>query len=143
MLKTLTPEQVEAAKALLPVIKVDVKDVPDVLYAEVLAEVEGHSARVVICTDHTRIILMEKDGEVLMEQASAPGVQIQPAKSAKPAMTLREIVDFALEVPLAEIDFIREAATMNQALADEGLQGYGLKIGKIAHRTGGAQAALR
>ncbi len=134
VLKTLTPEQVEAAKTLLPVIKVDVKDVkdvPDVLYAEVLAEVEGHSARVVICTDHTRIILMEKDGEVLMEQASAPGVQIQPAKSAKPAMTLREIVDFALEVPLAEIDFIREAATMNQALADEGLQGYGLKIGKI------------
>lgn len=128
VLKTLTPEQVEAAKALLPVIKVDVKDVPDVLYAEVLAEVRGHSARVVICTDHTRIILMEKDGEVLMEQASAPGVQIQPAK---PAMTLREIVDFALEVPLAEIDFIREAATMNQALADEGLQGYGLKIGKI------------
>ena len=46
-------------------------------------------------------------------------------------MTLREIVEFALQVPLAEIDFIREAATMNQALADEGLQGYGLRIGKI------------
>ena len=37
VLKTLTPEQVDAAKALLPIIKVDVKDVPDVLYAEVLA----------------------------------------------------------------------------------------------------------
>ena len=34
-------------------------------------------------------------------------------------------------MPLVEIDFIREAATMNQALADEGLQGYGLRIGKI------------
>lgn len=115
VLNTLTPAQVEEAKALLPIIKVDVKDVPDVLYAEVLAEVEGHSARVVICTDHTRIVLMELDGEVLMEQNSAPGVQIQPAKSDKPAMTLREIVAFALEVPLA----------------DEGLQGYGLRIGKI------------
>ena len=58
-------------------------------------------------------------------------MQIQPAKADKPAMTLKEIVAFALEVPLAEIDFIREAATMNQALADEGLQGYGLRIGKI------------
>ena len=38
VLKTLTPDQVDAAKALLPAIKVDVKDVPDVLYAEVLAE---------------------------------------------------------------------------------------------------------
>ena len=131
VLKTLTPDQVDAAKALLPAIKVDVKDVPDVLYAEVLAQVEGHSARVVICTDHTRIILMERDGEVLMAQDSAPGVQIQAAPSSKPAMTLREIVEFALQVPLAEIDFIREAATMNQALADEGLQGYGLRIGKI------------
>jgi len=131
VLKTLTPAQVEAAKALLPAIKVDVKDVPDVLYAEVLAEVGGHSARVVICTDHTRIILMEKDGEVLLQQNKAPGVQIQAAPSSKPAMTLREIVDFSLQVPLAEIDFIREAATMNQALAEEGLQGYGLQIGKI------------
>ncbi|MFM1690094.1 serine dehydratase subunit alpha family protein [Aeromonas salmonicida] len=104
VLNTLTPAQVEEAKGLLPIIKVDVKDVPDVLYAEVLAEVEGHSA---------------------------PGVQIQSAKSDKPAMTLREIVAFALEVPLAEIDFIGAAATMNQALADEGLQGYGLRIGKI------------
>lgn len=78
VLKTLTPAQVEAAKALLPCIVVDVKDVPDVLYAEVLAEVEGHSARVVICTDHTRIILMEKDGEVLMEQNSAPACRSSP-----------------------------------------------------------------
>ncbi len=53
VLKTLTPQQVDAAKALLPIIQVDVKDVPDVLYAEVLAEADGHSARVVICTDHT------------------------------------------------------------------------------------------
>lgn len=78
MLKTLTPQQVEAAKALLPIIKVDVKDVPDVLYAEVLAEADGHSARVVICTDHTRIVLLEKDGEVLMEQDSAPGCRSSP-----------------------------------------------------------------
>ncbi len=45
VLKALTPAQVEEAKSLLPAIKVDVKDVPDVLYAEVLAQVEGHSAR--------------------------------------------------------------------------------------------------
>lgn len=131
VLKQLTPEQVAHAKSLLPTISVDVKDVPDVLYAEVEAQAAEHTARVVICTDHTRIILMEKDGEVLLQQDSAPGVQIQPAKSDKPAMSLREIVDFSLSVPLGEIDFILEAARLNQALADEGLQGYGLRIGKI------------
>ena len=44
VLKALTPAQVEAAKALLPIIQVDVKDVPDVLYAEVLAEVDVTTA---------------------------------------------------------------------------------------------------
>ena len=84
VLKSLTPDQVEAAKGLLPTIEVDVKDVPDVLYAEVLAEVEGHSARVVICTDHTRIVLMEKDGEVLMVQDSAPGCRSSQPRPTSP-----------------------------------------------------------
>ena len=42
-------------------IKVDVKDVPDVLYAEVLAEVEGHSARVVICTDQSEAMRYQEE----------------------------------------------------------------------------------
>lgn len=131
VLKSLTPEQIAHGKTLLPSISVDVKAVPDVLYAEVLAEAHGHTARVIICTDHTRITLMERDGEVLLQQDSAPGVQVQPAKSHQPAMTLRQIVEFALAVPCAEIAFILEAARLNQALADEGLQGYGLRIGQI------------
>ncbi len=129
VLKQLTPEQLATAKLLLPQVSLDVKAVPEVLYAEVLAEGGGHSARVVICTDHTRITLLELDGQELHRQSSAPALQLSTAPVT--VMTLESIVDFALQVPLAEIDFIREAAVMNQALSDEGLRGYGLQIGKI------------
>jgi L-cysteine desulfidase len=129
VLKQLTPEQLATAKLLLPQVSLDVKAVPEVLYAEVLAEGGGHSARVVICTDHTRITLLELDGQELHRQSSAPALQLSTAPVT--AMTLESIVGFALQVPLAEIDFIREAAVMNQALSDEGLRGYGLQIGKI------------
>ena len=57
---------------------------PDVLYAEVLAEVEGHSARVVICTDHTRIVLMEKDGEVLMGRTAPRRCRSSPPRPTSP-----------------------------------------------------------
>jgi len=123
VLKSLTPDQVEAAKGLLPTIEVDVKDVPDVLYAEVLAEVEGHSARVVICTDHTRIVLMEKDGEVLMVQDSAPGVQIKPAKADKPARSAMEEDD---EEASSEFD----ALGSDEEVAEEAVSKKKKKVSK-------------
>lgn len=129
VLKQLTSQQLEIAKQLLPQVRVDVKAVPEVLYAEVVAQGGGHEARVVICTDHTRITLLELDGQELQRKSSAPAVTIKTAGNS--AMTLQAIVEFALQVPLAGIAFIRDAAVMNQALSDEGLRGYGLQIGKI------------
>ena len=127
VLRGLTPAHVEAARALLPAVQVDVKDVPEVLYVEVLAEAEGHQARAVICTDHTRVVLLERDGEVLHTQSRDPGVKLQQG----PAMSLSTIIEFACQVPFDRIAFIREAAELNQALADEGLRGYGLRIGRL------------
>ena len=127
VLRGLTPAHVEAARALLPAVQVDVKDVPEVLYVEVLAEAEGHQARAVICTDHTRVVLLERDGEVLHTQSRDPGVKLQQG----PAMSLSTIIEFACQVPFERIAFIREAAELNQALADEGLRGYGLRIGRL------------
>ena len=130
VLKTLTQAQVEQARSLLPGIKVDIKEVPDVLYAEVLASVAGHSARVIICGSHTRITLMELDGQALPQELPKGGAAAQKINSFNAESTLRDIVDFALLVPIDDIGFIQEAARLNLALADEGLHGYGLCIGK-------------
>ena len=127
VLRAIDAADVALARDLLPATSIDVKSVAEVLYVEVLAEADGHQARVIICTDHTRVVLMERDGEVLHSQSREPAAQVQ--KQA--GMSLQTILQFASQVPLASIAFIREAASLNQALADEGLRGYGLRIGQM------------
>ena len=127
VLRAIDAADVALARDLLPATSIDVKLVAEVLYVEVLAEADGHQARVIICTDHTRVVLMERDGEVLHSQSREPAAQVQ--KQA--GMSLQTILQFASQVPLASIAFIREAASLNQALADEGLRGYGLRIGQM------------
>lgn len=58
-----------------------------------VAQGGGHEARVVICTDHTRITLLELDGQELQRQSSAPAVSIKTAGSS--VMTLQAIVGYA------------------------------------------------
>jgi L-cysteine desulfidase len=129
VLKNLTPAQVAQARAMLPQITVDVKDGSPLLYAEVKAYAPGHEARVIIAQAHTHIVLKELDGcaQESADDASRPAA----SKPAKPAMNMRDIVEFSEAVAYPEIAFILDAATMNQALADQGLQGLGLGIGKL------------
>jgi L-cysteine desulfidase len=137
VLKNLTPAQVEQARALLPRITVDVKDGSPLLYAEVKAYAPGHEARVIIAEAHTRIVLKELDGcaqtAANEETGTKAGTQagVHADNAAKPALLMRDIVAFAEAVPYPQIAFIRDAATLNQALADQGLQGLGLGIGKL------------
>jgi L-cysteine desulfidase len=131
VLRDLRPEHVEQAKSLMPQVTVDIKDVPDVLYAEVTSYAGDHVARVVIAENHTRIVALEKDGLDQMSAEGQSGALATPAEAVKPAMKMPAIVEFAEQAPYPEIAFILDAATMNQALADKGLQGLGLGIGKL------------
>ena len=60
VLRAITADDVARAQALLPATRIDVKSVAEVLYVEVLGEFDGHQARVIICTDHTRVVLMAR-----------------------------------------------------------------------------------
>ncbi|WP_413113794.1 serine dehydratase subunit alpha family protein [Thaumasiovibrio sp. DFM-14] len=131
VLATITAEQVDKSKTMLERIHVDVKDVADVLYAEVIAYVGDQQAKVVICSDHTRIVLKELNGQIMLDQAEGEiDTQLAHPIDESP-MTLTKVIDFALNVPLADIDFMTQAGVLNKALAVEGLNGYGLRIGKM------------
>lgn len=128
VLKNIESAHLEQAKALLPSVTVAVKTVPDALYVEVVAQADGETAKVVICTDHTRIILIEKNGVAL----PLPTLSKTPDQAeSQTELSLPQIFEYANEVPFEEIAFILSAASLNQALADEGLQGYGLQVGRI------------
>ncbi len=127
VLRNVQPHHIPLARALRDAIHVTVKDVDDPIYAEVFAEAEQDTARVVICHEHARIVLTEHNGVRLYEDQTNSGGDLAPAM---PAMTLDGLIDFATNVPTGDIEFMLEAVRLNSALSDEGQGGkYGLRIG--------------
>lgn len=132
VLHAVTAADLPTARALREATELGVVDANDPLYVEVLAEADGHAARVVICHDHTSVVLRERDGVVLFAAPSpekGPGGESAPA--GMPPMTLAALIAFATEVPLERIAFMEQAAALNSALSDEGMaREYGLRIGR-------------
>ena len=133
VLKALTPDVVALGKQYVADGKITVsvrEDTPHVLYAEAVVYGENHRVRVVITDDHTNIVVIEKDGTVLRDQRVEGGSGDDPKIAFLHTLTLADIVDFAEQVPLEDLAFLKEAERLNDHLSHEGLTGkYGLKIG--------------
>jgi len=139
VLKNPAPEDVRRAKQLADTkaVCVSVADTEHLLYvkatvslggASASAEVDPH-AYAVIEDDHDRIVETSFADRILMSSESAAAGAETVRKDF--GLTVREIYDFALEIPFEDISFILEDRTLNLALALEGLSGdYGLKVGK-------------
>ena len=137
VLKGLTPVKLEEGKALLAsnAVKVNHKDVPDVLYIEVIVHAGDNNARVIIQNRHDSITLVEKNGKILFSADSAADdsviQEVNPMDKVIEDLTEKEVWDFAVNVPLEKIEFIMEAVELNSKISEEGLRGdYGLKVGK-------------
>lgn len=92
---------------------------------------DGSSAKVRIANEHTNIMEIQKDGEVLFRK------EIEEVKTEElpdyELMTVEDIYDFALT---AEIDDVKEILDRqieyNTAISEEGIRGdYGANIGRI------------
>jgi len=135
VLKDLRPETVAAGKAMLAAhrVQVSIADEPNILYAEARLEAGGHWARVCIADAHTNVVRIEKDGATLF-QAESTGGATQAAYSLAGAKA-RDVYDFSTLAPFADIEFILDAARLNDALSREGMSGdYGLHIGATMAR---------
>lgn len=143
VLKDLTPEYVEAAKKYVAdgKVKISLADTTKKLYIDAVADYAGgHKARTIIQDDHDAIVYVEKDGKVLLDerQNSSASSKESPEEHQHVQKTtldyhlsLKKIYEFATTADLKDIEFIYEAATMNKALADEGLSHkYGLQVGR-------------
>ena len=135
VLKTLTPESIQAGKQMLldKKISIEVAQVPYILYSEVRATKGKHWVKVCIAEAHTRIILIEKDGELLFELDEFTNAS--DADNVLSEASAQSIYHFATTAPFSEISFILEAAHLNARLSDEGLENnYGLHIGTTLRR---------
>ena len=93
-------------------------------------------AKVRIANEHTNIVLIERDGEVLAQKDShaAPEEQNVPDYSL---LTVSDIYDFACTCELDDVRAILDRQIeMNTAIAEEGLRrDYGANIGKVLLKT--------
>ena len=142
VLSGFTPSQLDAARALVDtgVIHVEQKATPEVLYIEAIVSDGTDTARVIICRDHTNVVRIERNREVLVDRKISVG---EGEEDEGTGLTLENIFEFATTVPFEEIAFILDCVPMNTRVSEEGLKGgYGLEVGRRVGAGSSCRGAL-
>ena len=94
-------------------------------------------AKVRIANEHTNIVYVERDGEVLMQKDSAEPKE-EEALPDYSLLTVENIYDFACTCDLDDVrPILDRQIRLNTAIAEEGLRrDYGANIGKVLLTTG-------
>ena len=135
VLKQITPEQVEQAKAMLNAGKVSVSifETEHILYSEAALFAGNESVRVRIAAHHTNVIYIEKNDQTIFSKPCA--VETDNLNEIFTALSAKDIFDFSTTVVTEKIAFINDAAKLNCALSQEGLRAdYGLHIGRTLQK---------
>lgn len=135
VLKQITPEQVEQAKAMLNAGKVSVSifETEHILYSEAALFAGNESVRVRIAAHHTNVIYIEKNDQTIFSKPCA--VETDNLSKIFTALSAKDIFDFSMTVATEKIAFINDAAKLNCALSQEGLRtDYGLHIGRTLQK---------
>lgn len=129
VLRDVTPEDVESARALISQgrVRVELKETPEKLYIEILCTRGEETGRVIIAGRHSNLTLVERNGEALFVSRESTA----QAASVTYGLRVEEIDSFVRRVPVHELEFLQTALDINTKIASEGLrQNYGLGLGK-------------
>ncbi|MGL5123419.1 MAG: serine dehydratase subunit alpha family protein [Fusobacteriaceae bacterium] len=111
------------------------------LYIKIKVSKGLENAVVEIKDFHTAISSIEKNGISILKTNCDNGTILNSiGYEDRSFMTISSIYDFSMNIPLAQLQFLKEAIALNKAIANEGLTNdYGLKVGKtrISHMKNG------
>ena len=130
VLQGFSAEQLDEAKAMVDakIIHVEQKQTPEALYIEAFVEAGGQTGRVIVCRDHTNVVRVEKNGEVILDKPISIG---EGGGEKGTGLTIDGIYEFATTVPFEDIKFILDCVELNTRVSEEGMSGdYGLEVGK-------------
>ena len=131
VIANVTEEHVAAIQTYLDTadIKVTCPETPCLLDIRLTGWREGHHACVRVANNHTNIIYMEKDGEVLRELPVSGDAEDN--LQDKSVLNVKDIITFAEAVPLDKIrPVVGRQIELNAAIAEEGLRNsWGANIG--------------
>lgn len=133
VLSRVTPEEVKMISEQLSRIACDVKPAENgyIFYISVLAIGGGHTARVEIAGNHTNVIRIERDDQVIFSREYVE--QTSAGKTNHELLTVEDIVRFADTVEIGDVEeTIARQIAYNTAIAEEGLRNsWGANIGNI------------
>ena len=133
VLSRVTPEEVQMISEQLNRIACNVKPAENgyIFYISVLALGGGHTARVEIAGNHTNVICIEKDDQVIFSREYVE--QTSAGKTNHELLTVEDIVRFADTVEISDVEeTIARQIAYNTAIAEEGLRNsWGANIGNI------------
>ncbi|MGF1716267.1 L-cysteine desulfidase family protein [Photobacterium chitinilyticum] len=138
VLKNITPDDVDKARLMLDQqqVSVGVAQVSNILFAKVTVSDETDQATVIIADGHTNVVSIDVNGDAvfIIDPQPKQASKHQPENIFSDA-SAHDIYEFALNVPIEDIQFITESLELNDALSQEGLTGqYGLQIGAMFQR---------
>lgn len=102
------------------------------LDVEISVWASGHCAKVHIKDEHTNIVSIEKDGEVIFKKTDAHEADAEDGLDYD-LLTIRDIFDFATTCDLSDVkDILDNQIACNKAIAEKGInENFGANIGKI------------
>lgn len=126
-LANVTPDDNVAAQKLIDEGKISVKlsGITSEIFIEATVKTPSDECVVTIKGSHTNIVRITVNGKVELEAEEGESGENLDGKPGGGheihSYTLAQLVDYAKTVPLSEIEFIRDAYTVNMALMEEGL----------------------
>lgn len=128
VLDGVTEEDIQTAKRLCKdhVFLTVVQDAPQ-LHIDITVYGGGHSGRAVLQNYHDCLVVLEKDGERLVDNSD----QIQNARTELSTKDVEDIFEFVNTVSPDHLGIIKKSIELNSRLSQEGLKNnYGLSIGR-------------
>ena len=131
LLEGLTPRQHEQAEELVRSTSVSIAENEAKVYIRALAlDGEGNSGEAVIQDSHTNFVFLRHNGEIDLDRREGRTGESEQTAPEDAGLSIAGIWEFALNVPVERLYFLRELVKVNRAAAQEGLShAYGLQVG--------------
>ena len=116
-------------------IQVEPMESESLLDVEISTWASGHCAKVHIKDEHTNIVSIEKDGEVIFKKTDAHEADAEDGLDYD-LLTIKDIFDFATTCDLSDVkDILDNQIACNKAIAEEGIkEDFGANIGKMLRK---------
>lgn len=145
VISAVTDEERREIKEYLDTLRIDIQHVElgHVFDIILTASAGSDCVRVRIVDYHTNIVLIEKNGEILLEKTIDSAIDTD--HTDRSVLSMESIWDFAETVDIADVrELIDQQIRYNAAIADEGLwENYGANIGSILLKTYGQDVRNR